>query len=723
MAGRKAVAGARELRLCSSLGKMMGADGVTSTTSRTTTDAPRGWRRIRSLFRQICGSSGRLDRTALRLLRDYLTVAQSGLFDRDYYLAANPDVAASGMDPLLHFLRHGENESRRPNPILSRATLASIHALGRQVATGSPLAAYARSSLHNPAAPLNQPRSVRLTELPAVVSGAGARNRRLVVYTAIFDEYDALRQPGVPSESVDYICFSDRDIAEPGCWQIRSLDYFHCNPRRAARYAKINPHICFPDHEWSLWVDGSVAINVDPLRLLDEYGEHETLFAYRHPDRETLAQEADAIVGAALDDEAIVRIQLARYLDRGLPPDTPLHETNVLLRRHHDPAIMDHSRAWFAELQRGSLRDQLSFDYAAWSVGQEIGTFGPRPLNVRSDPRFGMGGHVSKVRNEVRHATIVDGAVKPPPIFLPRRCDDSETMPVDIVVCVRDVAEATVQCLHSVNRSRAAGDRLIVVDDGSSGKAAAWLDRHVDRAAGDLLIRREQPGGYTAAANAGLKASSAPFIALLSNDAIVPHGWLQKLKRAACAGPAIGLVGPLSNAASFQSIFTIGESMRHVAIDGRHRRPVGDLDALCARLGHGLYPRVPLLDGASLLIKRAVIDEVGLFDESAFPNGYGHDTDYCFRAWEAGFASVLACDAYIHHAQSSGDAGRTRNHLWSSAHQALERKWSRQRLQSAVLSMDLHPWLTRLRADIAKAAAESAVVERRSLPHASRQSV
>ena len=693
----------------------MGAGGVISRASRTTADAPRGWRRIRSLFRQFCGSSGRLDRGAWRLLRDYLTIARSGLFDRDYYLAANPDVATSGMDPLLHFLRYGENESRRPNPTLSRATMASIHALGRRVATGSPLAAYARSSLHDPSAPLNRPKSVTLTELPAIVSGAGARNRRLVVYTAIFDAYDALRQPGARFDGVDYVCFSDRDIAEPGCWQIRSLDYFHCNPRRAARYAKTNPHICFPDHEWSLWIDGSVAINIDPLELLAEYGDQGAMFAYRHPDRETLAQEAEAIVGAALDDEAIVRVQLARCLERGLPPDAPLHETNVLLRRHHEPAIVAHSKAWFAELQRGSLRDQMSFDYAAWSVGQEIWNFGPRPLNVRSDPRFGMGGHVSTVRNEVRHATIVDGAVKPPPIFLPQRRDDSEAMPVDIVICVQGAPAQTMPCLQSVNRSRAAGDRLIVVDDGSPRETAEWLGRQVDRSAGDLLIRREQAGGYTVAANAGLRASSAPFVALLDGDTIVPHGWLQRLKHAACAGPGIGLVGPLSNAAPYQSIFAADRTPRHM--------PAGDLDAICARLGHGLYPRVPLLDGFGLLITRPLIDAVGLFDEAAFPNGYGQDTDYCFRAWEAGFAPLLACDTYIHHARSRGHARENSNHLSSPVNQALERKWSRQRLQSAVLSMELHPWLTRLRADVAKVVAEPAIAGPHSLRRPSHQPV
>ncbi len=41
----------------------------------------------------------------------------SGLFDADYYLRTNPDVRESRMDPLEHFVRSGEREGRRPNPV------------------------------------------------------------------------------------------------------------------------------------------------------------------------------------------------------------------------------------------------------------------------------------------------------------------------------------------------------------------------------------------------------------------------------------------------------------------------------------------------------------------------------------------------------------------------------------------------------------------------------
>ena len=39
------------------------------------------------------------------------------LFDRDFYLRTNPDVAAAGVDPFKHYLEHGAMEGRQPHPL------------------------------------------------------------------------------------------------------------------------------------------------------------------------------------------------------------------------------------------------------------------------------------------------------------------------------------------------------------------------------------------------------------------------------------------------------------------------------------------------------------------------------------------------------------------------------------------------------------------------------
>jgi ADP-heptose:LPS heptosyltransferase/GT2 family glycosyltransferase len=50
------------------------------------------------------------------MFKDYELLAQSGLFDREYYLRTNPDVIAFNIDPLVHYVEFGALERRRPRP-------------------------------------------------------------------------------------------------------------------------------------------------------------------------------------------------------------------------------------------------------------------------------------------------------------------------------------------------------------------------------------------------------------------------------------------------------------------------------------------------------------------------------------------------------------------------------------------------------------------------------
>jgi ADP-heptose:LPS heptosyltransferase/GT2 family glycosyltransferase len=49
------------------------------------------------------------------LFDDYAILAKSGLFDADYYVSVNPDVADLGLDPLMHYLEEGALEMRNPS--------------------------------------------------------------------------------------------------------------------------------------------------------------------------------------------------------------------------------------------------------------------------------------------------------------------------------------------------------------------------------------------------------------------------------------------------------------------------------------------------------------------------------------------------------------------------------------------------------------------------------
>ena len=64
------------------------------------------------------GVFGAEDRAAGQTVEDedVMIIAASGLFDDDWYIRENPDVARSGINPLLHYVRHGASEKRTPFP-------------------------------------------------------------------------------------------------------------------------------------------------------------------------------------------------------------------------------------------------------------------------------------------------------------------------------------------------------------------------------------------------------------------------------------------------------------------------------------------------------------------------------------------------------------------------------------------------------------------------------
>ncbi len=70
-------------------------------------------------------------------------IAASGLFDRDWYLEQYPDVRASGIDPLGHYLDFGANEDRDPNPLLDSDWYLNRYPAVRAAGT-NPLVHYLR---------------------------------------------------------------------------------------------------------------------------------------------------------------------------------------------------------------------------------------------------------------------------------------------------------------------------------------------------------------------------------------------------------------------------------------------------------------------------------------------------------------------------------------------------------------------------------------------------
>jgi GT2 family glycosyltransferase len=274
-----------------------------------------------------------------------------------------------------------------------------------------------------------------------------------------------------------------------------------------------------------------------------------------------------------------------------------------------------------------------------------------------------------------------------------------EMLDIDVVVCVHNCFEQVRRCLKSVLPTLASHHQLIVVDDGSDAETAGFLRRLAQDHDCVRLIRRGVAEGYTKAANRGIQESTGDFVILLNSDTEVPQKWLNKLATAAFGSNEVGIVGPLSNAATWQSVPEIVDSDGRLAVN---RMPPGlsveDMDWFAETNSPSDFPRLSLVNGFCLGIKREVIDSIGSFDEGLFPDGYGEEIDLCLRAEEAGFGNLIATNCYVYHEKSSSYTPAKRDVLVKNSNEALSKKYSTSRIANAVKSCKADPILVALRA-------------------------
>jgi GT2 family glycosyltransferase/uncharacterized coiled-coil protein SlyX/predicted O-methyltransferase YrrM len=250
---------------------------------------------------------------------------------------------------------------------------------------------------------------------------------------------------------------------------------------------------------------------------------------------------------------------------------------------------------------------------------------------------------------------------------------EAHSVTADVIVCVHNALEDVKRCLESVVRHTTKPYSLILVDDGSNEDTQRYLSDFANsHTAG--LIRNERARGYTFAANQGMLQSTSDYVLLLNSDTVVTPGWLDRMIACGESDSRIGIVGPLSNAATWQSIPEIIAAGQFAANELPKGCTVSDMGRLVAQYSGRLYPRIPFLNGFCLMIKRRLIDEIGRFDEEAFGKGYGEENDYCLRASNAGWQCAVADDAYVHHLQSRSYSHERRKKLWVHSGKALAAK-------------------------------------------------
>ncbi len=255
---------------------------------------------------------------------------------------------------------------------------------------------------------------------------------------------------------------------------------------------------------------------------------------------------------------------------------------------------------------------------------------------------------------------------------------------VDIIVCIHNALDDVKKCLESVLRYTAPPYSLILVDDGSDTPTKSYLEDFAI-SYGVHLIRNDAARGYTFASNQGMRFSTADYVVLLNSDTIVTPEWIDRMVECAESDARTGIVGPLSNTASWQSVPDIETNGDWAQNTLPNDMTVDTMGRMIAKYSARLYPDIPFLNGFCLMIKRSLINEIGYFDEETFGKGYGEEDDYSIRTRKSGWNLRVADDVYIYHAQSRSYSNEKRKELCERAGKALIKKHGEDIISDGVL--------------------------------------
>ncbi|MDA9557890.1 DUF616 domain-containing protein [Vibrio sp.] len=200
---------------------------------------------------------------------------------------------------------------------------------------------------------------------------------KIVVYTVISGNYDEIKS--VKKESnIDYICVTDnKDLDVPSCWEKLVIEDSPYKNHLFNRYYKLNPHVLFNNHDFSLYIDANIQVS----NLIKDNLKDNAFCLYEHPDRSTVKDEVKVLKKVGYDYFFVFNKQTRKYIKSGFI-DEILFEANILFRRHNE--ITEFSKLWFAELSNKEQvsRDQLSLTYSAQVSGLSLKSLGTHDARV-----------------------------------------------------------------------------------------------------------------------------------------------------------------------------------------------------------------------------------------------------------------------------------------------------------------------------------------------------
>lgn len=219
---------------------------------------------------------------------------------------------------------------------------------------------------------------------------------------------------------------------------------------------------------------------------------------------------------------------------------------------------------------------------------------------------------------------------------------------LSVIIPARNSKALTSNCLSSLVftfQYVTFPTEFILIDDNSDeneGILPLFLNFRKSVKSTVKIIRFQQRQHYTGVFTCGLSQAEGNQVFFLSNDMMLTPDFLKTVLSVANLEPEIGVVRGIS-----QYTDSHPDHICSPPFPMRGYQDVLDFSNYISRYQGLHYVEDKLLSGDAILIKRTVLDKIGVMDTRFF--GYFGDLDYGIRAKRAGFKLVCAKGAWLHH--------------------------------------------------------------------------
>lgn len=230
-----------------------------------------------------------------------------------------------------------------------------------------------------------------------------------------------------------------------------------------------------------------------------------------------------------------------------------------------------------------------------------------------------------------------------------------------VVVVSYRVTDVTIDCLCSLSSEidRIPGTRVALCENGTGGNAAELLQQAISANGWESWIdltviypNRGFTGGNNAVIRPALESTDPPeYVLLLNADTIVKEHALDTLVAFMDSHPKAGIAGSMLLCLD-DSIEASPFRFPGIATELDRGLRLGFVSKLLAPWRAAMptpkeTTRVDWVSGASMILRRTMLDRIGLLDEGLYT--YCDDTDICLRARRAGWETWYVTKSRVIH--------------------------------------------------------------------------